>query len=1001
MRGLSRILVAFASMAVIPSALYAQASIAGVVKDTSGAVLPGVTVETSSPALIEKTRSVVTDGTGQYKIVDLRPGTYTVTFTLPGFSIVKREGIELTGSFTANVNADMRVGAVEETVTVTGETPIVDIQNTTQQRSIAHDVIDAIPTGRIAQNLGVLLPGVTIAASLSFTGVGGQDVGGSSGNMVQQLSAHGGRGLDQRTTVNGLSLMLSAAMNNTPYVSNMGSTQEVTIDTSAVTAEAAEGGVRINLIPKEGGNSYRGSVFATFANASMQNSNFTDDLKARGLTNVNSVKKVADFNPAFGGPIMKDKVWFFTSYRMQVADNYVAGMFVDTTYNDPRVWTLNLDPNRRVSNDALWNAGDARLTWQASQKHKFSVSYSQDHMCTCPGAIRATTSPGIAAVWGSPHHVFTANYTSTLTNRLLLEAGVLQQTFRWLNTPLAGTSPEVIGVNEQATGITYKLRGGTFWDRRQHDLRYRAALSYVTGAHAFKIGFNNGTGDSDTYNFLNGNQNVNYRLNTGIPNLITEYATPFHDLWQLDRDFGVYAQDKWTVGRLTVNGGVRLDAFKSSFPEYTFGSVPLLAPTRNFTLPEQTNTNWKDVTPRIGAAYDVFGNGKTAFKVSLNKYLIGEDGPAFTYGSNTTGRVVLSTTRSWRDANGNFIPECDLASSLATGECGALADPNFGKPLSTTSYDANAIIGWGKRPNDWEFATSVQQQILPRVSAQVGYFRRWYGNFGVTDNLALTAADFDSYCITAPVDSRLPGGGGNQICGLYNVIPARFSVPANNLVTLASNYGKQIEHWNGADVNLNARLVQGLTIQGGVSTGRTSTDNCGVVSQHPELITTATAAVPLSYCHVDSLFLTQVKVLSSYTIPKWDVQVGGSYQSVPGPLVQATYNASNAVVSPSLGRVLSGGQQNVQVNLLKSNAVATALGTASAGVLYGDRVNQLDLRVGKNFRFGSRRASVNLDIYNSLNSSAVQGESQAYATWRLPQLVMMGRFVKISSQVDF
>ena len=989
MRGLFRILIAFAWIVVIPSTLHAQGSIAGVVKDTSGAVLPGVTVEVSSPALIEKTRSVGTDGTGQYKIVDLRPGSYTVTFTLPGFSTVKRDGVELTGSFTATVNADMRVGAVEETVTVTGETPIVDIQNTTQQRAIAHDVIDAIPTGRIAQNLGVLIPGVTIAASLSFSGVGGQDVGGSAGNMVQQLSAHGGRGLDQRTMINGLSLMPSAAMNNTPYVSNMGSTQEVTIDTSAVSAEAAEGGVRINLIPKEGGNTFGGSAFGTFANNSMQSRNLTDDLKARGLTNVNSLKTSADFNPAFGGPIRKDTLWFFTSYRMQLVDNYVAGMYVDTTANNPNVFSLNLDPSQKVSNHLLWHEGDAHLTWQATPKNKFALSYQQDHLCGCPEAIRATTSPGIYGIWGAPHHIIIANWTSTITNRLLLEAGVLQQTFRWLNTPRPGTDPNVIEVLEQSTGITYKLRGGTSWDRTQHDLRYRAALSYVTGAHAFKVGFNYGSGDSDTYNFLNGDRNVNYRLNNGIPNLITEFATPFHDLWNLDHDFGVYAQDRWTVSRLTVNGGVRFDAFKSSFPEYTFGSVPYLAPTRNFTLPEEVNTNWKDVTPRMGAAYDVFGNGKTAFKVSLNKYLIGEDGPAFTYGSNTTGRVVLSTTRSWRDANSDYIPDCDLTSALANRECGALADPNFGRPVPNIHYDSNAIFGWGKRQYDWEFATSVQQQVLPRVSVEVGYFRRWYGNFGVTDNLSQAAADFDSFCITAPVDSRLPGGGANQFCGLYNVNPTKFSVPANNLVTVSSNYGKQIEHWNGADLSFNARLAQRLTLQGGLSTGRTSTDNCEVVTNHPELIATATTATPLSYCHLDTLFLTQFKMLSAYTLPRWDVQIGGSFQSVPGPAVLANYNAPNSVVSPSLGRVLSGGSANVTVNLVPP------------GTMYGDRVNQVDLRVGKILRFGQRRASVNLDIFNTLNSSAVLGESTAYGTFRQPQLVMMGRFVKISSQVDF
>ena len=989
MRRLSGIIMAFAWMAIIPSALYAQGSIAGAVRDTSGAVLPGVTIEASSPALIEKTRSVVTDGTGQYRIVDLRPGMYTVTFTLAGFSVVKREGIELTGSFTATVNAEMRVGALEETVTVTGETPIVDIQNTTRQRAIAHDIIDAVPTGRIAQNLGVLVPGVTIAASLSFTGVGGQDVGGSSGNMVQQLAAHGGRGLDTRTTLNGLSVNLSSSLNNTPYVANMGSTQEVTIDVSGVSAEATEGGVRMNLIPKEGGNTFRWSSFGSFANESMQGSNFTSDLKARGLTNVNTVKKVGEFNPAFGGPIAKDTLWFFTAYKLQVTDNYVAGMYFDTTYNDPKAFSLNLDPSHRVSNDALWNEGDVNLTWQATTRNKFGFTYQQDHMCTCPGAIRATTSPGISAIWGSPHHVVTASWTSTLTNRLLLEAGVLQQTFRWLNTPLPGTNPDVIQVSEQSTGITYKLRGNTFWDRRQHDLRYRVALSYITGAHAFKIGFNTGSGDSDTYNFLNGNRNVNYRLNTGIPNLITEFATPFHDLWNLDHDLGLYAQDKWTVGRLTLNGGVRFDAFKSRFPEYTFGSVPYLAPTRNFTLPDETNTNWKDATPRMGAAYDVFGTGKTAFKVSLNKYLLGADGPAFTYGANATGRVVLSTTRSWRDANGSFTPECDLTSTLANGECGALADPNFGNPVVSTHYDPNAIIGWGKRQYDWEFATSVQQQIVRQVSVEAGFFRRWYGNFAVTDNLSLSAPDLDSYCIPAPVDGRLPGGGGNQICGLYNVTPAKFSVPANNFVTEASNYGKQIEHWNGVDVSFNARLARGLTLQGGVSTGRTSTDNCAIVTPNPDLLYTATTATPLSYCHVDTLFLTQVKALSSYVFPKVDIQVGGSFQSVPGPAVIANYNAPNSVVTPSLGRPLAGGAANVTVNLVPP------------GTMYGDRVNQVDLRVGKIFRFGQRRASLNLDIYNALNSSAVQGESQAYGTFRLPQLVMMGHFVKVSTQWDF
>jgi hypothetical protein len=404
----------------------------------------------------------------------------------------------------------------------------------------------------------------------------------------------------------------------------------------------------------------------------------------------------------------------------------------------------------------------------------------------------------------------------------------------------------------------------------------------------------------------------------------------------------------------------------------------------------------------MGAAYDLFGNGRTALKVSVNKYLIGSDGPAFTYGTQAPyNRVVHSTTRTWADANRNFVPDCDLTSAPANGECGALNDPNFGKASPSTTYDPNAITGWGNRPFDWELATSVQHQVLPRVSVDVGYFRRWYGNFGVIDNLALTPGDFGAYCITAPADRRLPGGGANQICGLANVSPAKFSVPAQNFVTLASNYGTQIEHWNGVDLSANARLLRGITVQGGVSTGRTSTDNCELVSKLPELIGTATTALPLDYCHMSSLWLTQVKGLGSYTIPRLDIQVGGSIQSNPGPIVQATFNAPTALAAQSLGRPLSGNAPNAQVNLLRSNALAPTPTTASAGALYGDRVNQVDLRVGKIFRFGQRRTAVNLDVYNVLNSSAVLTESSAYGTFRVPQIVMVGRFVKIGAQVDF
>src|SRR5262245_52386819 len=320
---------ALLALAVLPSAAYAQAALVGVVRDASGALLPGVTVEASSPVLIEKVRSGVTDGTGQFRILDLRPGVYTMTFTLPGFSTIRRDGIELTGSFTATVNVDMKVGAVEETITVTGETPIVDLQSATRERVFSKDVIDAIPTGRYFQNLAVLVPGVTV----------GSDVGGSAGDAFASAVAHGTRPNDQRVTVAGGTVTSGngIATGMTPNVSNAA---EMTIDTGAVDATKAEGGVRVNIIPRDGGNTFAGNVFFTGDNDHFQSDNLTTALKDRGAQSGTRIKKVYDISAGLGGPIKRDRVWFFGSWRRNVVERWVANTWFNANLGKPfPLWT--------------------------------------------------------------------------------------------------------------------------------------------------------------------------------------------------------------------------------------------------------------------------------------------------------------------------------------------------------------------------------------------------------------------------------------------------------------------------------------------------------------------------------------------------------------------------------------------------------------------------------------------------------------------------------------
>ena len=983
----ARCLVAVLLALLIPSAAFAQASITGVVKDASGAVLPGVTVEASSSALIEKARSVVTDGGGQYRIVTLPPGTYALTFTLSGFSSVRREGIELRGTFTAAVDAELRVGSVAETVTVTGEAPIVDVQSATQQRVITSDVVDAIPTGRMPSSLVELIPGISVTQGAgNWYGLGAHDVGGSVGDIVGIFAIHGGTFQDSRMMINGLSTGWGNEAFETGYTPNMSAIQETVVDTAA-SVENEVGGVRTNIIPRDGGNVFAGTIFGSYTNEHLTANNIDGDLRSRGLPHANSVKSNGDFNPGFGGPIRRDKAWFYAAGRYLMADNYVAGMFIDTTQDDPGVFAYTPNESQKAVNSGIWKDAQGRVTWQVSRLHKVAFSWTQQTSCKCPSLISPTQAGGTENRWGRPQRVITGDWTAPVTSRLLVDASVLHQVNKWGFFPRDTMPSNIIGFIEQSNGMNVKTRGGDYRDATNKTLRYRFAVSYVTGAHAFKTGIVNSwaMADYDQYAI----QPIRYRLNRGVPNQVILRVRPYHDLWTLDAEPGVYAQDRWTLDRLTLNLGVRYDYKRSHFPEQTIGNpqdpygaarfVPV-----PFVIPKTDQLRWHDITPKMAAAFDLFGDGRTAVKVSLNKYLDGTQVDGI--GNPVAGNLVLETNRAWTDANRDFRPDCDLLAPASNGECGPLANPNFGKVTGGAGqWDPRLLRGWGVRGFNWEFSTSVQRQLVPRVSLDAGYFRRWYGNLTTTDDSALTPADFDVFSITAPGEPRLPGGGAYTVAGFRDLKPTSFGRAADNRITFAKAYGRLIRHWNGVDLSVNARVREGLLLQGGMSTGRTSTDNCELVTQLPELAPT----VSLDYCHIDTKFLTQVKFLGSYTLPRVDVQVSGSMQSIPGPEIQANYVASSAAVAQSLGRPLSGGAANVTVNIVKP------------GTLYGERLNQVDLRFAKILRFGTRRISLNLDLYNALNGNAVLQQSNTFGNWQQPQGVLVGRAVKVSTQYNF
>src|SRR5258707_2279378 len=343
MRSVARAIVAAGCLALLPAAASAQtSSIAGTVRDTSGAVLPGVTVEAASPALIEKVRSAVSDSNGQYRVEALRPGTYTVTFTLPGFSVMKRDNVELTSNFTATINADLKVGAMEETITVSAESPVVDTQSITTRTVMTREILDALPTGRNIQAAGITIPGTTIA--LGGGGALSRDVGGS-GNLQQSPLQYRGSA-DTVQTIEGMRLNNLCAQGAYSGVYwNQGSFQEFSFVTGADSAEMGQGGIRVNMVPRDGGNSFHGVFDGNYTPSGWA----TDSCKSPGvglactpsnltgdttfnktnnfLTNVSQLTKNYDTNPSIGGPIVKDKAWFYGSFRYLGVNKTVVDSF--------------------------------------------------------------------------------------------------------------------------------------------------------------------------------------------------------------------------------------------------------------------------------------------------------------------------------------------------------------------------------------------------------------------------------------------------------------------------------------------------------------------------------------------------------------------------------------------------------------------------------------------------------------------------------------------------
>jgi hypothetical protein len=1023
-------LMVFLGSLLVPAIASAQSSLAGVVKDTSGAVLPGVTVEASSPALIEKVRSVTTDTTGQYKIVDLRPGTYALTFSLTGFSVVKREAIDVGGSGTVTINADMKVGTLAETITVTGETPVVDVQNSSRQQILSGDLVANTPAAKSWNGIMLLVPGVT----------GDPNTVQLTPGMVL-FGIHGGPTTEGRLQVDGMNVGASRGGGGVSgYSVDTANVQEVTFRTSGGMGEAETGGPLMNIVPKTGGNTFRGSSAFQFSNSSLQGDNYSDQQRSV-LNKPSTLIKLWDVDAALGGPIKKDKLWFFFLSRTYGSGTSITGMFANKNAGNPNAWTYVPDPALQARNDGSTISNGLRLTYQINQKNKLNLFWDQQIGCsgsawigTSANACRqnpegwieggtSTIAPEGGVYGTAPNRIWQATWTNTLSSKMLFEFGYSAYNNRWGGPPGPGNpTQDFIQVREQGgaiPGLCYRaistLCGAGFatstgWISAN---TWHANISYVTGSHNIKFGYN-GLYDYDNQdsNYAN-SQGLVYQFNNGVPNQFWQLSGIFKSQWRTRYD-AFFAQDSWTVGRLTLQGAVRVEHAWSYYPPTYIGGTRFIPYS---TIPEADGANFMDVMPRAGVAYDLFGNGKTSLKGNFGKYVQPAQNAGIYTGAAPTSGIVTAATRSWTDANRNFVVDCNLTASGGSDQrasggdlCGALSNNNFGTLNQGFTYSQQILNGF--RPWDYQVGVALQQQLTPRVSAEVQWNKRWFHGYYVSRNLSLDpSADWTTYNIKAPVDPRLPDGGGYTVSGLHDVVPSKFGQGIYE-VQGADNYGADYSYWSGVDVTIAMRSSKGLTFQGGTSTGQTVQELCEVSDSLPDALLASQALAvgvatpgfqafgvnqsgmtPGQYCHLASGFLTQFRGLASYQVPKVDVEVSATFQSKPGAQLAANYNMPAATVAGFLGRPPSGGVANVTVNLV------------TPGSLYGDRVNQLDFRVSKILRFGPARTKISLDLYNALNANPVLTYNQTYSptatTWLTPTSVLAARVIKIGASVDF
>lgn len=975
----------------LPATVRAQSAIVGTVKDPSGAILPGVTVEAASPVLIEKTRSVVTSGQGQYSITDLRPGVYTVTFTLVGFTTLVRQNVDLPTNFTSTINVELRVGTLEENVTVSGQSPIVDVSSTSKVQVMSREVLDALPTGRSIFSMGQLVTGVNLNVP---------DVGGARAMQQTYMSTRGLTSANNIVQVDGLMINGLDGDGAVQQYINNAMVQEMSYQTAGAGADVSPGGIRVSIVPKDGGNRFTGSFFGAWSDGGWQSNNLTTELENRGLRAVDKIVKIYDFNFGQGGPIKRDKLWFYGSLRKWGVDAPIASTFYVPPGGTQAACEAGTISCEQGVDDQKIKSAMFRVTWQISPRNKLSAYYDEIDKARGHG-MNAGDDPRTASqIWTSPaYNDGVVRFTSTLSNRLLFDAGFSenQEQYVILNQDginKAPFSPEWFAGASRRDANLVTLRngfgsaqGGRYPDR----YNMQGAMSYVTGAHSFKTGVQYNWGPYENTRETNADLQQVYL--SGVPSTVSIYNTPIRYKDALVADVGIFAQDTWTLKRLTVNAGLRWEYLNSEVSAQESGAGRFVGERKFDAIPMPV---WKDFAPRFGVVYDLFGTAKTAVKFGLNRY----NESRTTLFANTYNPLAVTTASlSWTDLNSDDIAQGAVGCVYLTAGC----EMNFAQmPANFGRRALNRIDPNFKRVYNIETTAGIQHELMSGVSVSANWYRRTFHNLRVTDNVLISPADYSPIGVFNPITG--------QPFTIYNISAAAVS-RVDNYDTNAGSGRSQV--YNAIELNVNARLRGGAVLFGGFETERTMRAICDEPDDPNVLLFCDDASNDIPY-------RPQFKLSGSYPLPK-GITVSATLQALPGRALGGYTATGNKISGPGYGDVGSPVGTNWLLTrttrypancpapctpgaLVIPNLTASSLTVPlfAPGTEFLPRLNQVDLSFAKWFQIGRARIQAQLDIFNAFNKNtdlSYRSVNAATSTYLVPASVLQGRQIRIGTQL--